>query len=278
MSNNEALTQENLALKQSIEELNLELNRVNKLLSDSEALKSHFISNITNEIVNPFASILGLTESLKELDEADFNRSKSISARIHKEALDLNYQLKNVFAAAKLEAGLYMVEPSSCNIKELLSEVLYSYEDAIRNKNIKLLSEVNLDNEIIISDSDKLKLILSNLISNAIKYTPDKGVVKILIDLRDSFIVRISDSGIGFEEDQLQALFERFRQLDEEINTINKGYGLGLSVVKACIDLMGGQLIINSKPKEGSEFTIQLPIIDQTEFDDDILFDEDGIF
>ena len=276
------LEEENILLKQNLEDLNTQLSKVNLLLSNAEALKSHFISNITNEIVNPFTSIIGLAENLKFLKEGDIGQATKIGDLIYKEAFNLNYQLNNIFAAAKLEAGLYEVELVSCKLSQIINDVIETFKNEAIEKNIQVITaKMDVDLDLVV-DKEKLYLILSNLLSNAVKYSHKEGKVTITIqNEEEAFKLIIKDEGIGIKSSKMEEIFDRFKQLDSEINTINKGYGLGLSVTKACIDIMEGSIEINSEEDKGSEFIITLPKHSKEEdmlMEDDFLFDEDGIF
>src|SRR6056297_3142259 len=150
-----------------VQELNEELQRVNKKLEDSEALKSHFISNITNEIINPFSSILGLAKNIMSLKAADWEQVKSMVSMIYHEAFNLDFQLRNIFVAAKIEAGEIYPVVLNVDMKQLIQSVIDSFKFETEKKKLK----VNLDFNIktlkgkpyfFKSDPEKVKLIISN--------------------------------------------------------------------------------------------------------------------
>lgn len=280
LSKNE-LMEENHHLHKDIEDLNNKLNKVNMLLNNAEALKSHFISNITNEIVNPFTSIIGLTENLQNLQDGEIAQAKEMGELIYKEASNLNYQLNNIFAAAKLEAGLFHVERVESDIHQLVSEVLDSFKIELKEKAIEIHTEFTPSEAIHVIDKEKFRIIISNLLNNAIKYSKLNGSIIIVYKQRDeTFEIEVKDKGIGINTSQLAEIFDRFKQLDPEINSINKGYGLGLSVTKACLDMMEGDIQIVSEEGIGSEFKVTLPLRNKEDSisEEDFLFDEDGIF
>ena len=115
-----------------LQELNEELKKANIKLSESEALKSHFLSNVTNEIVNPFASILGLSKAIMEIK--DFNKTRSMAQLIYNEAFNLDFQLKNIFAAAKVEAGQTNVEINNVDISGVINSVIDTYKHKAEQK------------------------------------------------------------------------------------------------------------------------------------------------
>jgi signal transduction histidine kinase len=274
---------------EELQELNRELRLVNKKLEESESLKSHFISNITNEIINPFTSILGLAKHILSVKKEDWKTVISMVALIHSEAFNLDFQLKNIFVAAKIEAGEIYPEILNVDIKTLISNVLESFKFEAKKKNIELNFEFNIkskENEIFYfkTDPEKLKLILSNLLSNAIKFSFESQKIDIKVDNeKDLLKISVEDFGTGISEDNQKKIFDRFKRLDSGINSINRGHGLGLSINKAILDLLNGSIEIQSEIGKGSRFTFTIPeaqseIAGFSSDGNDYLFDEEEIF
>ncbi|SFE29426.1 sensor histidine kinase [Thermophagus xiamenensis] len=251
--------------EQEVQMLTKELQEVTKKLRESEALKSHFISNISNEIVNPFTSILGLSKSILSVEKNDWKKVVSMVALIHSEAFNLDFQLRNIFVAAKIEAGEVTPNISKVNIRGVIQSIIDSFSLVARKMGIEIDFEWEIEygfgkNFYFKTDSEKLKLILSNLLNNALKYSYKDGKVIIRVWANDeilSFSVR--DFGTGISEKNQKIIFERFKRLDTGINSINRGHGLGLSITKALLDVLGGEIEIESRKGEGSTFTIHLP-------------------
>lgn len=242
-----------------------ELKSVNAKLAESESLKSHFISNITNEIVNPFASILGLSKNIMSSKDSD-RRSKNMAELIHSEAFELDFQLKNIFAAAKIEAGEFEPEYVKVDIQTLLTSVITSYMYKAEQKQLHINFSFELDKELqdhkyFKTDPDKLRLIVSNLMSNGIKYSnaANKIEIKGWIDEGRILKITVKDYGIGIDKENLELIFDRFKRLNTAINSVNTGHGLGLSVSKAMIDSLDGTIEIASKRNIGSLFTVAIP-------------------
>nr|WP_319400359.1 HAMP domain-containing sensor histidine kinase [uncultured Carboxylicivirga sp.] len=257
--------EERKKLDTEMKELSKDFQSVTKKLKESEALKSHFISNISNEIVNPFTSILGLSKAILSVEKNDWKKVVSMVALIHSEAFNLDFQLRNIFVAAKIEAGEIAPNITKVNIRSLTQTVIDSFNIISRKMGIDIDLQFNVDygfgkNFYFKTDSEKLKLILSNLINNALKYSykDSKVIVKIWVD-DDVLNVSVQDFGTGISEKNQKIIFERFKRLDSGINSINRGHGLGLSITKALLDVLGGQIEIDSKKGEGSTFTITLP-------------------
>jgi signal transduction histidine kinase len=251
-----------------VQKLNDELKHVNKKLAESESLKSHFISNISNEIVNPFASILALSKNILSVQKVDWNRVETMVSHIYNEAFHLDFQFRNIFAAAKLEAGEIIPEIQNIDIKSLFESVIEMFTYLAKKKNIKLLFELDCPkckNNLYIfkSDPEKIRLIVSNLLSNAIKFSFEKSQIIIQVKKNKKFlIVSVQDSGTGISPENQKIIFDRFKKLNSGIDSINRGHGLGLSVNKAMIDLLGGKIEIQTELNKGSLFTVSIPEFD----------------
>ncbi|MCU4175876.1 sensor histidine kinase [Carboxylicivirga sp. N1Y90] len=269
-----------------MKELSKDFQTVTKKLKESEALKSHFISNISNEIVNPFTSILGLSKAILSVEKNDWKKVVSMVALIHSEAFNLDFQLKNIFVAAKIEAGEIAPNITKVNIRSVAQSVIDAFNIISRKMGIDIDLQFNVEygfgkNFYFKTDSEKIKLVLSNLINNALKYSykDSKVTVKIWVD-DDILNIAVQDSGTGISEKNQKIIFERFKRLDSGINSINRGHGLGLSITKALLDVLGGHIDIESKKGEGSTFTVNLPeaknIIEGFSGDgNDVFFDDD---
>ena len=272
-----------------VQKLNEELKEVNKKLEESEALKSHFISNITNEIINPFSSIKGLAESVKSLKEPDWEKVRSLVSMIHYEAFQLDFQLRNIFVAARLEAGEIHPEVMKVEIKEVLESVVESFRYEAEKKNITIemdfAIELPEDGGLYFkTDPEKLKLIVSNLLSNAIKFSFEGGSILLKAWHKDDRLhIMVRDHGTGISRDNQEVIFDRFRKLDSGINSIYRGHGLGLSINKALIDLLNGEIDIQTGEGKGSAFTVSISEsqsnINDVAFDDnEMFFGKDDMF
>jgi signal transduction histidine kinase len=254
--------------KKSLEELknlNEELILVNKKLEESESLKSHFVSNITNEIINPFTSILGLSKAILSVDKENWKRVFSMVALIHSEAFSLDFQFRNIFVAAKIEAGDIYPEIFTVDIHNLIESVIDSFKYEAKKKhlniNIQHCESYNKGNSFVFkTDPEKLKLIFANLIRNAINFSYDEGIIDVKISkVNNTLNICVKDHGIGISKENHAIIFDRFNRLDSGISSVNRGHGLGLSVSKAIIDLLKGKIEIESEIGKGACFTLIIP-------------------
>lgn len=247
----------------NLNSMNKQLLELNQKLAESEAMKSHFISNITNEIINPFASILGLSKNITECPDNDVERMKRMAAMINREAFNLDFQFKNIFAAAEIEAGAIQPIVSVVNIDELISSLMDQYTREIERKRLRRVI-TNLDSQkplLFRTDGDKLTIVLSNLLCNAINFNrPDKKVeIQYGRNEAGELVIKVIDEGLGISMENQKIIYDRFRRLDNGINSINRGHGLGLSINKAYIDFLEGRLELESKENEGTTFTVTIP-------------------
>lgn len=252
------------ALKE-VQDLNEKLKKVNRKLEDSESLKGHFISNITNEIINPFASILALSKNILSVKKENWKKVFSMVSLIYSEAFNLDFQLRNIFVAAKLEAGEIFPEILNVDIKHIMESVVESFKTETKKKKIRIDFKFNIKEEnnkpfFFKTDPEKLRLIMSNLLSNAVKFSSDNSeiIVKVEIDKKDLKVL-VKDNGSGVSLENQKIIFDRFRRVDSGINSLHRGHGLGLSINKALLDLLNGKIDFKSEVGKGTDFTFSIP-------------------
>ena len=200
-----------------------------------------------------------------------------IAKIIYKEAFNLDSQLKNIFAAAELEAGEASINIANVDIENLLCGIIDVYKHVAIEKKINIVfSNEILDNEHYFkTDAEKLHLVISNLLSNAIEYSPNGSKLEIKTWLENGFLkVSVKDYGIGIRKTDQKKIFDRFTQLDSGVKKEHKGQGLGLSITKQILDLLEGSISVSSMKNKGSIFTISVPESDIIEDQD--LFAPDG--
>lgn len=261
-----------------------ELQEANKKLEESESMKTHFIANISNEITNPFSSIMGLARNIANGKNIDREKINTMANHIFSEAFYLDFQLKNIFMAARLEAGEEKLQICEVDIKSLLENTTEAYRIEAGKKEITINLVFDKDSyRGFKTDQEKLTLILSNLLSNAIKFSHKQGKIDVTVHIEDDILkVSVRDYGVGLTEKNKGVIFDRFRKLDSGINSINRGHGLGLSVNKALLDLLDGDIRIDTLAKQGSEFAIEIPearadATGVSMIDNEVFFDEEDV-
>lgn len=278
--------------KQALYDLKIltkKLEDLNAKLQDSEEVKSHFLSNVKNEINNPLTSILGLSQQLTSSRSPEM--VNTISEMIHKEAFVLDFQLRNLFAAAELESGETQLGIAQVEVKPLIKALVESFKYPIKGKKLGVYfaqdpkPESGEDEIPFKTDPEKLHMIVINLLSNAIEYNFEGGRVEIkagIVD--DNLTISVRDTGAGIEEAMVPKVFDRFHQLSSGLTKSHLGQGLGLSIVKAAVELMDGEVVVDSTIGEGSTFTVSIPQVEvDVEADafavdgNEFLFDDDDV-
>ena len=262
--------------------VNRKLLELNHRLQDSETLKSNFLSNIRNEINNPLNAIMGLASQIITITPG--SAAAQCADTIMLEAQCLDFQLKNIFMAAELEAGDLAPEPARVAVCDLLQNVVNAHTPAAVQKQIQISTVCSgVLQEEFCTDADKLELITSNLLANAIEFSHQGDQVTLSAEAREGCLqLQIKDTGIGIDPKDFQRIFDRFVQLDSGSQRSHHGHGLGLSVVRSLLDLLGGSIGVQSSPESGTIFTVILPELQRDEgmmFADGgnlFLFDDSG--
>lgn len=243
--------------------VNRKLVEMNVRLTQSESLKSNFLSNIRNEINNPLNVIQGLAGHLALLGEGEGSEITRLAVLIATEAQTLDFQLHNIFIAAELEAGEIDPHVIPTNIPALLEDVVESFRSRGRRKNVQLDLKVHSgDKELWFpTDGEKLEVVLSNLIANAVEFSEPCGTVSITCWVTSRGLeLSVRDEGLGIAFEDQARIFDRFVQLESGSTRPHPGNGLGLSICKALVDLLQGAIKVESVPGKGAFFTVSLPL------------------
>ncbi len=259
------------------DELKVQLRETSKKLADSEAFKSHFIARISNEIINPFTSIIASSENLlKKKQQTESPEMLKMVDLIHSEALFLDFQLKNLFTAARIEAGELIPETVNSDLNQMITESVKSFLEEAENRGKELIIRNHLpDGARLKTDPALLSLVIKNLISNALKFSNKRGKVELTSELNNGvFLFTIQNEGDSIPEEKLDMIFDRFRQLDSKIHSLNPGSGIGLSVAREVLDLLNGT--IEAMPLEdGMKFKVK---VEGSEYGDEMVQDDDSLF
>ncbi len=260
-----------------IVKLQEELQIVNQKLLNAEKVKSDFLSNIKNEINNPLTSVLGLLK-VATGNPDDVGGNAKITQLVYKEIYNLNFQMRNILTAAEIEAGQALINVSKFNLNELVHEVttsLTGQEEALRDSvDIEVGSE-----EIFVTDREKMSIILSNLLSNALKFSKSEKnvIVRSTYDESDNLVLSVVDFGVGISKADLNLVFDRFKQLDSGTRKEFGGHGLGLAVVHSLVSMLNGTFTLNSEEGKGTVFIVTVPPIGEFQSESVFYDDDEGI-
>lgn len=250
--------EKNIRFKQETEE---KLSIAKKIAEESDHLKSTFLANISHEIRTPMNHILGFTEILEDTPLDDEQRD--MLETIRSSGNNLISIITDIIDLSKICTEQIEIINSHCSIDVIIIELYKTNKELLTKKNssIDIIIEKPDDgiNPIVMTDSCRLKQILSNLINNAIKFT-DKGIIKIGYKQKKSFIeFYVEDTGIGISPDIQDIIFDSFRQNDSSYTRIYEGNGLGLAISKGLVTILGGEIGVKSVSGEGSLFYFTIP-------------------
>ncbi|HDS1737527.1 response regulator [Pseudomonas hunanensis] len=247
---------------ETIEIQNIELDMARKEALEASRIKSEFLANMSHEIRTPLNGILGFTHLLQKSELAP--RQLDYLGTIEKSADNLLGIINEILDFSKIEAGKLVLDSIPFNLRDLIQDTLTILAPAAHAKQLELLCLVYRDTPLsLVGDPLRLKQILTNLVSNAIKFTREGTiVVRAMLedDQEDSVQLRISvqDTGIGLSPQDVRTLFQAFSQADNSLSRQPGGTGLGLVISKRLIEQMGGEIGVDSTPGEGSQFWISL--------------------
>lgn len=240
------------------EELKKEKERAEK----ADLLKTQFIANMSHEIRTPMNSIIGFTELLKEPDISDKDKELYIDI-IQSNGSKMIGIINSLINISRLEAGQEPVNISPVSFREVASNIQEFFNADIAEKGLTLKCTTITDEQgdvIINTDREKLNAIISNIIHNAIKYSSEGTIECSYIIKGDMAEFIIKDQGIGIDPEHTELIFDRFYQVESQLNRKYEGVGLGLAIAKAYTELLGGSIRAESEPGIGSAFYITIPV------------------
>ncbi|PYC27333.1 hybrid sensor histidine kinase/response regulator [Aquipseudomonas alcaligenes] len=259
---------------ETIEIQNIELDLARKEALEASRIKSEFLANMSHEIRTPLNGILGFTGLLQKSELTP--RQQDYLGTIEKSAESLLGIINEVLDFSKIEAGKLVLESIPFNLRDLIQDCLTILAPAAHDKRLELVSLIYRDTPLALQgDPLRLKQVLTNLVSNAIKFTREGSIaVRAMVedenDERAQLRISVQDTGVGLSDDDLRALFQAFSQADNSLSRQAGGTGLGLVISKRLIEQMGGEIGVDSNPGSGSEFWISLTLPKARDDGDDL--------
>ncbi|MDF2682885.1 MAG: two-component system sensor histidine kinase [Brevibacillus sp.] len=243
--------------RDEIGQLSLSFFEMANELSKLNQMRQDFVSSVSHEIQSPLTSISGFTKALKQKKMTEESRMRYLTI-IEEESERLSRLGQNLLRLSFLQQKQQPLEVSAFRLDEQLRRIVIALEPLWSEKEMNL--EVELESMVIRADQDQLDQVWINLVSNAIKFTPVEGSIRITaLKKDDRIIVTIADNGIGILEEELADIFKPFHKADKARNRAVKGNGLGLSIVKQILVLHHGDIHVSSSPYTGTTFTVTLP-------------------
>lgn len=259
---NKQIIQQNEELKELHKQINekaIELEKQRLKAVELSKVKSQFLASMSHELRTPLISILGLTELLIK-DEMTNNKAKERLGIVFRNGKKLLSMITNILEFSKLESGRIELKKDNFLLSDLLEEVKQNIEPIANEKKLKFTIQNPIGKNFLINtDKSKIEQILNNLLTNAVKFT-EKGEVRLAVDLENDNGLKIcvADTGIGISEENIQDIFSEFRQLDGSISRKYGGAGLGLTITKRYVEMLGGNLSVKSEINKGTEFTFSI--------------------
>ena len=257
---------------------------VNKRLLDEakeyDRLKTEFFGNISHELRTPLNIILGtiqiLNIYLQSVEDVEIKEKTNKRIKVMKQnCYRLMRLVNNLIDINKIDVGYFKLELVNVNIVSIVENITTSVAEYIENKGVKLIFDTEIEELITACDPDKIERIMLNLLSNAIKFTSPGDLIKVRVSReKDNIVISVKDTGIGIPKDKLEIIFQRFFQVDRSLKRNHEGSGIGLSLVKALVELHGGNIYINSEYGVGSNFIVNIPVHSVTMEDEEFNYED----
>ena len=238
-----------------------ELNVANQRLVEAERSKNEFFANISHEIRTPLTLILAPVESLLADASSSLTPEQERTLQtVHNNAVRLLQMITGILDFSRLEAGKMEVEREKVDLVALAQSALADFSPLLEHKGLETVFASEPERMSVETDRYLVERMLFNLLSNAVKFTPEGGKVTVLLKYEEGQVrMSVMDTGIGIAEEDLQDLFRKFRQINGDATRRFEGSGIGLALVREFAALLGGTVSVQSKPGEGSTFTVTLP-------------------
>ena len=248
------------------QKLNDKLEVALKKAEDASLAKTRFLNNMSHDIRTPMNAILGYAQLMEdELKEKDLPEISEHLKKLQQSGKLLLAIINNVLDMARIESGRMEIDENYGRIEDIRQTLFEIFDDEAKKKNIGLHYIINVKHEHVLTDTTKVKEIFANILSNAIKYTPSGGSVMISVDElpcdEPGYMIartRVSDTGIGMSQDYMTKIFEAFTREKNTTKSKIAGTGLGMSIVKKYVELLGGTIDVESELGRGSIFTVTL--------------------
>lgn len=259
--------QEKARLEREIREKNIQLEKANRELKKLDQLKSDFIASVSHEIRTPLNAVReSISLVIDGVADPKQEKGKRILEIGFRNIERLGGMINDLLDFAKIEAGKMRLHLAFCDLQTLLDEVALGFQGLADSKKVKLIFKIQENPPIVYADAERIIQILTNLVNNAIKFTPPNGSVTLYYEKLGNEMIKVlvADTGPGISNEDQPKIFQRFEQLDNNnMERGNRGTGLGLSICKELVKLHHGKIWVESEPGKGSKFIFTLPTSEQ---------------
>jgi two-component system, NtrC family, sensor kinase len=247
-------------LERKVVERTHALTIANEKLGEASRLKSQFLANVNHELRTPVSAIIGYARLVLRATEGKIAQLQTENLQdLLRNAERLLNQIDSLLEFSKIEAGKMEVHVEPVKVNEVIQGAISTIEPIVNGGGVRIIREVAPDIRDLNTDREKLRQIILNLLDNAVKFT-ERGEIKIAaLQQNGSLRLVVSDTGIGIEKEELKHIFEEFHRGDSSSIRKYRGTGLGLAIVKKFVNLLGGDVAVESEVGKGSVFTVTLP-------------------
>jgi signal transduction histidine kinase len=247
------------ALRYELDKNREALEESNRKLTEKDEFKSRFFANISHELRTPLTLLLAPLETLLQRFRVD-PETKDLLVTMQSNGMRLLKLINDLLDLVRLESGRMEVKLEPLEVGEFVRSLASAARQVAQDKRLRLETVVDPAVGTVLGDRDKLEKILLNLVFNALKFTPAGGRVELRAERRDdSFVLQVSDTGMGISEKNLPHVFDRFWQADGSSRRKYQGVGIGLALVKELVEIQGGKATVQSQEGKGTTFTVALP-------------------
>lgn len=248
---------------QKLAELADKYMREKERAEDANRVKSEFLANISHELRTPLNAIIGFSDMMHREVLGPINNAQYADYinDIHMSGAYLLELINDILDMSRIEAGRLTLETKPCSLRSLLDDCIHIVSAQAEAEKIELLPSIPKDVEVVL-DQRAIKQVMLNLMSNAIKFTPEGGAVQLLAEMDQASVhIYVKDTGIGIEENAISKLGKPFQQVENQLTKCHSGTGLGLAISRSLVDLHGGHLSIESEVGVGTTVLVTLPLI-----------------
>jgi signal transduction histidine kinase len=241
-----------------------DLKKANQELSELDKLKNDFIAIASHELRTPLAVILGYASFLQDESEG---KASEHAAKVLASGLQLRRIIEDLTNLRYLQQHASELSREAINLNELVEEAVQDILGMVEAKNHQVKMELSTDVAVVDVDRIRATMAITNLLNNAVRFTPDRGQITVKAEAHtaDEAWISVTDNGIGISDDQMERIFDKFYQVEDHMTRVHGGLGIGLSIAKALVEAHGGRIWAESAGlNQGTTFTIVLPLAQTT--------------
>ncbi len=249
-----------------------ELREAKQKAEESDRLKSNFLSMMSHEVRTPINIILGAVDILKtNLKKELIGENEHLFDMITRNGKRLLTLISDIIDISRIESNELKLDFTVRNVESLILDVVTEYESVAKNKGLQILTNLKAQNPYARIDEVRFMQIITNLLTNAIKFTSHGGITISTKNVDDTIYISVKDTGVGIPQDALKDIFKMFRQAHEGYSRNFEGAGLGLTITQKLTKMMGGEITVESEVNIGSTFTVIFPVVHTNELDENLL-------